>query len=572
MASAVTKGFSASSSTQETGKGQFNGKDVIIYTPITGNPTHLGHFNLAQRAAKEVQNAGAVACRVFFSLASQSYLESKKSADFLKLKEPQRQRLLELTIQDSKEYFPEGVKTEFCGFEDEGHHVQKYRDIQTQYPKSFVVLAAGADLQSRMSNWSSQKQFFAIIQNRGTDRRSSLNRIALEESKQFSHVSSTEIRKAVLAGRQPEGIGPLAATYLKQLVPLPFRFQEIQTRFPVYEDLRAEIARRFPTLECQTTDLHVTPHPDFGDLVVPVAILEPTLTTPKLENLSKVFNLANRISINRSYPDPRHDIKFEVYGTTYTCHRPNHNGTHSYRQVRYLEILLDLTAKYGRQEAKAFCQKLTEKDLVNLKLATFFLRAGRLDETDSQLKGSDNKLLRSSQLYERYASGMGISEDQIGFAKQLILDNCCPSAKLDYKAVGQWNPKAFLQTLLTLAHEIDLVRCFPNFEQRTKPSLMRNLSGWVLDATTNVEVVAASLQKFGIEANTLVGQQVAVESKPYDRQRFFVHSTYGEYCRYRLSKLEFSIDSSSSSPSAASPAKPPQSTPSTPKKESCILM
>ncbi|MFZ4673650.1 MAG: hypothetical protein ACOYL1_04840, partial [Chlamydiia bacterium] len=56
------------------------------------------------------------------------------------------------------------------------------------------------------------------------------NRIVIEESKEFSHVSSTEIRKAVLAERQPEGIGPLAATYLKQLVPLPFRFQEIQTR------------------------------------------------------------------------------------------------------------------------------------------------------------------------------------------------------------------------------------------------------------------------------------------------------------------------------------------------------
>jgi len=52
-----------------------------------------------------VLKTGAVACRVFFSLASQSYLESKKSADSLKLKEPQRQQLLELTIQDSKKSF-----------------------------------------------------------------------------------------------------------------------------------------------------------------------------------------------------------------------------------------------------------------------------------------------------------------------------------------------------------------------------------------------------------------------------------------------------------------------------------
>jgi nicotinic acid mononucleotide adenylyltransferase len=571
MASVVHRGFSATTSTQETGIGQFKGKKVIIYTPITGNPTHLGHLNVAAEAAKTVQKAGAVACGVFFSLASQSYLQSKQSADSLKLNEQQRQRLLELTIQDSKKYFPQAVNPEFCGFEGQGQHVQKYRDIQALNPDSFVVLAAGADLQIRMSDWKTQRQFFAFIQNRGTDKGiSGPNRIVLEESKEFSHVSSTEIRKAVLGGRQPVGIGPLATDYLKQLVPLPFRFQQIQKRFPVYKELLAEIARRFPTLECRTTDIRVTSHPTFGNIVVPVAILEPPLTTPKLENLPKVFNLANTISINRSYPNPMHDIKFDVNGTTYTCHRPNHNGTHSYRQVRYLEILLDLTAKYGRQEAKAFCQKLTEKDLVNLKLATFFLRAGRLDESGPS--SSDPKRLRSFELYQHYASAMGITPQVIEETKDLILDSCTPNGRLQYKDRSLWNPKAFLQTLITLAHEVDLVRCFPDFEQRTKPSLVENLSGWVLDAKTDANIVAASLQKFGIEANTLVGQQVAVESKPYDRQRFFVHSTYGEYCRYRLSKLEFSMDSSSSLPSAASPAKPPQSKPSTPKKESCILM
>ena len=571
MASVVHRGFSATTSTQETGLGQFKGKKVIIYTPITGNPTHLGHLNVAAEAAKTVQKAGAVGCSVFFSLASQSYLQSKKSADSLKLNEQQRQQLLELTIQDSKPYFPPAVNPEFCGFEGQGQHVQKYRDIQAQNPDSFVVLAAGADLQNRMSDWKTQQQFFAFVQNRGTDKGiSGPNRIVLEESKEFSHVSSTEIREAVLAGRQPVGIGPLAADYLKKLVPLPFRFQQIQKRFPVYEELLAEIARRFPTLECRTTDIPVTSHPTFGELVVPVAILEPPLTTPKLENLTKVFNLANRISINRSYPDPMHDIKFDVNGRTYTCHRPNHNGTHSYRQVRYLEILLDLTAKYGRQEAKAFCQKLTEKDLVNLKLATFFLRAGRLDESGPS--SPDKKRLRSFELYQHYASAMGITPQIIEETKDLILDSCTPNGRLQYKDRSQWNTKAFLQTLITLAHEVDLVRCFPNFEQTTKPSLVENLSGWVLDAKTDANIVAASLQKFGIEANTLVGQQVAVESKPYDRQRFFVHSTFGEYCRYRLSKLQFSIDSSSSLPSAASPAKPPQSKPSTPKKESCILM
>ena len=348
----------------------------------------------------------------------------------------------------------------------------------------------------------------------------------------------------------------MAANYLKQLVPLPFRFQEIQTRFPVYEDLRAEIARRFPVLECRSTDLHVTPNPGSQDFVVPIAILEPRLT-PKLENLPKVFNLANTISINRSYPDPKDDIPFQVNKKNYTCYRPNHNGTHSYRQVRYLEVLLDFISKNGRQEAKTFCEKLTEEQQVNLRLAAFFLRAGRADESSGP-ETRDQMKLRSFELYQHYASGMGINPQIIEDTRDLILHSCNPNKMLEYKDKSHWNPKAFLQTLLTLAHEIDLVRCFPNFEQRTKPSLVENLSGWVLDAKTDAEIVAASLQKFGIDANTLVGQQVAVNKNPSDLPRFFVHSTYGEYCRYRLSKLEFSINPSSSS--------------STAKKGSCILM
>ena len=572
-----------------SGESMLNGKQVIVYSPITGNPPHLGHLDLAAEAAKTALNAGAVACKVLLGLASQDYLQQKKASDRLKLKTEQRIHMLDLTIEDAKtlNLFPEGVEVSYCGMEGSRAHVGQYREIQKENAGWTVVLTAGADLQQRMRNWERQEDFIAFIQNRGKDKGTrGPNRIVLEESKKFSNVSSTKIREAVLAGRQPLGIGPLAAKYLELLVPLPFRFQqiqerfpvvplpfrfqEIQERFPVYEKLLAEIARRFPTLECRTTDIRVTSHPEFGDLVVPVAILEPPLTTPKLVDLPKVFNLANRNSINRSYPDLEHDIKFDVNGKTYTCHRPNHNGTHSYRQVRYLEILLDLTAKYGRQEAKAFCQSLTEEQMVNFKLATFFLRAGRVDESSNPIIRAGSSL-RSFELYQHYASGMGIDPQIIENTKDLILHSCNPNDKLDYKDRSQWNPKAFLQTLLTLAHEVDLVRCFPNFEQRTKPSLVENLSGWVLDAKTDANIVAASLQKFGIEANTLVGQQVAVEKKDYDLPRFFVHSTYGEYCRYRLNKLQFSIDSSSSLPSAASPAKSPQSKP-TPKKESCILM
>ena len=570
MTSAVSGNSLSTHLESINGEEHFKGQRVIIYTPITGNPPHLGHLNIAADAAITALKAGAVACRVFISLAPQDYLKGKQTPDNLKLNEKQREQLLRLTIEDSQSLFPPNVMPEYCGFEGQGYHIQKYREIQTTHKDSKVFLAAGADLQHRMNDWKTQKNFSAFVQHRGSDKGiEGTNRVVLQESKAFTNISSSDILKAILTGEQPEGIGPLAADYLKKLVPLPFRFQELERRFSSYNHLLNAIARRFPTLECSTKKMSVTAHPDHQEIEIPVAVLEQTLE-PTFESLRQVFHLANKISINRPYPDQKYDQHFEVNGVIYTCHRPNHNGTHSYRQVRYLEVLLDLIAKCGRKEAKDFCQNLTEEEIVNLKLATFFLRAGRLDESGPE--SPDQKRLRSFELYKHYAISLGILPECIEETQPLILDSCTPNSRLDYKDKLSWNSKAFLQTLLTLAHEIDLVRCFPNFETRTKPNLVENLSYWVLDEKTDAESVATQLQNYGIEANRLVGQEVQLCRMPYDLPRFYVHSTFGHYCHYRLEKLDFSMGKISHLFPAAGPAKSQLTSDSTPNKGICAIM
>ena len=93
---------------------------------------------------------------------------------------------MQLTICDSQELFPPEVIPQFCGFEGQGQHIQKYRDVQSQHPDSRVFLAAGADLQMRMQDWQTQQNFFAFIQNRGSDKGAqATNRIVLEESQAF---------------------------------------------------------------------------------------------------------------------------------------------------------------------------------------------------------------------------------------------------------------------------------------------------------------------------------------------------------------------------------------------------
>jgi nicotinic acid mononucleotide adenylyltransferase len=184
-----------------SGESMLNGKQVIVYSPITGNPPHLGHLDLAAEAAKTALNAGAVACKVLLGLASQDYLQQKEASDRLKLKTEQRIHMLDLTIEDAKtlNLFPEGVEVSYCGMEGSRAHVGQYREIQKENAGWTVVLTAGADLQQRMRNWERQENFIAFIQNRGKDIGiKGPNRIVLEESKEFSNVSSTKIREAIL--------------------------------------------------------------------------------------------------------------------------------------------------------------------------------------------------------------------------------------------------------------------------------------------------------------------------------------------------------------------------------------
>jgi nicotinic acid mononucleotide adenylyltransferase len=134
------------------------GKQVIVYAPITGNPPHLGHLNVAAEAAKTARKVGAEACKVFLGLASQDYLQQKKASDRLKLTTEQRIQMLNLTIEDAKNLnlFPEDVEVSYCGMEGKDFHVGQYRDIKRGNADWTVVLTAGADLQKRMRNWERQ--------------------------------------------------------------------------------------------------------------------------------------------------------------------------------------------------------------------------------------------------------------------------------------------------------------------------------------------------------------------------------------------------------------------------------
>ncbi|MBA2368530.1 MAG: hypothetical protein H0V82_05855 [Candidatus Protochlamydia sp.] len=185
---------------------------------------------------------------------------------------------------------------------------------------------------------------------------------------------------------------------------------------------------------------------------IPIAKIK-TLTL-KEENLEKIFSLANQFTLNTPYPI----IYDSRWIDGHLIHRPNHNGTHSARQARSLEALFDLIEKKGVPAAQKNLKNLSAYEKINLKLAAYFLRAGRVDETSHKTSPADDYYTRSALIYEAYAKQLGVSSALIEWTKAIIVDSCKP-IQLCRKANA--DPKSqFAYDLLTTVHEIDLVRCF----------------------------------------------------------------------------------------------------------------
>ena len=156
-------------------------------------------------------------------------------------------------------------------------------------------------------------------------------------------------------------------------------------------------------------------------------------------SLSKFCERVNHHTIDKPYAADPKQIKI-INGQK--CYRPNHNGTHAARQMRFTEVLIDQIKKNGRSggnESPAFrylfgSESKSIKNLAQLKqqlmLAAYFIRAGRVDESGDK---SENRaiLTRSAEIYGKYASQMGVDKKTIDLMK-VIIRNSTVSNKTRY--------------------------------------------------------------------------------------------------------------------------------------------
>jgi len=173
------------------------------------------------------------------------------------------------------------------------------------------------------------------------------------------------------------------------------------------------------------------------------------------KNLGDLFELINKHTIHKPYPY----VKDIAYIKGNPIYRYNHNITHSLRLIRLLEAIFDLTVKKGKTNLKHQLNSLTKEERLHLLLGAFFLRAGRVDESDHLAKNPDDYNTRSALIYQEYAKQLKANPKTIKWVKSLIFNSCKPYYIRD--KIIDTNPKYQMgYQFLTLVHELDLVRIF----------------------------------------------------------------------------------------------------------------
>jgi len=203
-------------------------------------------------------------------------------------------------------------------------------------------------------------------------------------------------------------------------------------------------------------------------------------------------------------------------------HRTTHNGTHSARQALLMEILLDHLKN----------SPFSEEEKLHLILAAYFLRAGRVDESSHKHSNPDDYYTRSALIYEAYAKQISSSRKTIEWIKLLIKNSCIPQGIRD-PAVDSHDKNRIGYELLTLVHEVDLIRVFSKayIEAVTVPAIQKRL---IFLATPLSYDTTMDLGKKLCE---ITGVDHCYSQRPPKEREFVLCSTRGDYCWERVARL-----------------------------------
>ena len=229
---------------------------------------------------------------------------------------------------------------------------------------------------------------------------------------------------------------------------------------------------------------------------------------------SNVFEKINQYCINQPYAGASyHRLNKNTW-------RPNHNGTHSARQVRSFEVIYDLVS----QSNQGMKLQATPEELNSLKLAAYCYRAGRVDETGM---GRDQNRARSAQIYEEHAKQLGLSQNTIEWTSAII--------NRHYSEPLSDPRQECAYQILDIGHRLDLHRCFNRKKMKGEVEHIRKALGqWGLESHT------PSLCRFAIHMIRSTGCRIKSPHYEWYNEKQFSHfSQQGGQCWEMLSKIHY---------------------------------
>lgn len=255
--------------------------------------------------------------------------------------------------------------------------------------------------------------------------------------------------------------------------------------------------------------------------------------------LPEIFDVVNRFTIQKPYPcDP---MRILDVGDAIVF-RPNHDGTHSTRQVRLLETLLECLLAHGTQSVKEILKGLAPSQRLPLKLGTFSLRIGRVDETNTHTKHSDTNgwKTRSAQIFRAYATQLPaerVSKDQINWVASLISQACNPEELLP-KAITQDDKSYFGVQLLACVHELDLYRCYTKEEMQKPIEKVKSFLFIQTGDSGKANDFQSRLEKYALNLMVATGTGIRYTDQKYNLPLFRANSLDAKHCWQTTGNVE----------------------------------
>lgn len=307
---------------------------------------------------------------------------------------------------------------------------------------------------------------------------------------------------------------------------LPKDFQTVKTHIFQLIDERLEGLKQKYTIEGN-------PRPGFpGKIYIPIANVSDLEL--KKEDLPEIFRRINHTTIDIPYQCAA--MRDTAWEWGLGVPRQNHNGTHASRQVRYLAMLLDLAEAKGQKTSRQIVQSLSEREMLNMQLAAYCYRTGRVDESNSKDKNLDNYLERSIQVYVQYAQQLRLPKEEIDWMID-ILRHKHPDEAAHSQPMTK---KQFYSQLFSLMHGLDLVRCYSKTAFDVS-IIDTGISTFIAaEFSKDIPKYRQQLMHFAKECCKATGNRILYDNQPFHTADLFAKcSREGDTCWKIVSQIPY---------------------------------